>query len=76
MTAPTLGGKVELRIPAGATSGQKMRLPRRGLPGKHAGDQYVVLQIATPPANSEAAKELYRDMEKALPFNPRAHLVN
>jgi curved DNA-binding protein len=34
----------------------------------------VVLQIALPPAEAEAAKAAYRDMEKALKFNPRARL--
>ena len=45
---PTLGGAVDLNIPAGARSGQKLRLKGRGLPvpKETAGDQFVVLQIA------------------------------
>ena len=38
---PTLGGAVEMRIPAGSQSGQKLRLRGRGLPGNPAGDQFV-----------------------------------
>ena len=34
VTVPTLGGKVDLKIPAGSQSGRKMRLKGRGLPGK------------------------------------------
>jgi curved DNA-binding protein len=69
---PTLGGQVDIRVPAGSQSGRKMRLKGRGLPGQTEGDQFVVLQIITPPADSEAAQEFYARMEKLFPFNPRA----
>lgn len=74
VTVPTLGGKVEMSIPAGARTNQKLRLKGRGLPGPRPGDQYVVLQIVTPPADSEAARKLYKEMERTMPFNPRARL--
>lgn len=74
LTVPTLGGKVEVKIPAGAQPGQKLRLKGRGLPGKTPGDQYVVLQIVTPKADNTKAKELYARMAQELAFNPRAHL--
>ncbi|MFA5531479.1 MAG: DnaJ C-terminal domain-containing protein [Thiohalomonadaceae bacterium] len=74
VAVPTLGGTVEARIPAGAHSGQRLRLRGRGLPGNPPGDQYLVLQISTPPADTDAKRKLYRDMAKAMPFNPRAHL--
>jgi curved DNA-binding protein len=71
---PTLGGTVELKIPEGSVSGRKMRLKGRGLPGNPPGDCYVILTIALPPADTVAAKDLYRKMEKELNFNPRAKL--
>lgn len=73
---PTLGGRVDLAIPSGARSGQKLRLKGRGLPvpGEAPGDQFVVLQIVTPPADSAAKKALYARMAEEMPFNPRAHL--
>jgi len=73
---PTLGGRVDLAIPAGARSGQKLRLKGRGLPvpGDAPGDQFVVLQIVTPPADSAAKKALYETMAREMPFNPRRHL--
>ncbi|RMD69392.1 MAG: J domain-containing protein [Gammaproteobacteria bacterium] len=71
---PTLGGPVEVKIPPGARSGQKLRLKGRGLPGHPPGDQYVVLQIVTPPATTEKEKAFYRKMAQEMPFNPRAHL--
>ena len=68
---PTLSGQVELKIAAGAQSGQRMRLKGRGLPGKPAGDLFVEIQIHTPPAQDEESREFYRDMQKKFDFNPR-----
>ena len=72
--APTPTGQVELKIPAGSPNGRKLRLKGRGIPGKPAGDLYVVIKIALPPADTEAAKAAYRQMEQLLKFNPRAPL--
>lgn len=71
---PTPAGPVDMKIKAGAASGNKLRLKGRGIPGKPAGDLYVILDIALPPATTEAAKTLYRDMQQRLDFNPRARL--
>jgi curved DNA-binding protein len=76
VSTPTLGGAVELRIPAGARAGQKLRLRGRGLPGEPPGDQYVVLKIVLPPADSARARELYETMRRELPFDPRAELAS
>ena len=72
---PTLGGRVSLRIPAGSQGGRKMRLREKGLPGLPPGDQYVVLEIQTPPASSDAERRSYEAMRDAFPgFSPRAAL--
>lgn len=68
---PTLGGRVELNIPAGSQSGRKLRLKERGLPGKRHGDQFVILRIETPPADNEKARRLYQKMAEEMPYNPR-----
>jgi len=70
---PTLGGNVTLNIPANAQNGQTLRLRGRGLPGQPPGDQLAVLRIVNPPAENEAARELFRRMERELLFDPRAH---
>ena len=72
VTVPTLGGPVEMRIPAGAQSGQKLRLRGRGLPGQPAGDEYVQLKVLLPPADSPEAKAIYEQMRAKLNFDPRA----
>lgn len=74
VTVPTLAGKINLTIPAGAKSGQKMRLKGRGLPGKTPGDQFVVLQIVNPPVESHKAKQLYQQMAEEFGFNPRENM--
>lgn len=71
---PTLAGPVDLRIPAGAKSGQRLRLKGRGLPGATPGDQYVVLKIVLPPVDTPEARALFERMKKDLPFDPRAEL--
>lgn len=71
---PTLGGAVDLRVPAGTESGQRMRLKGRGLPNPNgtAGDQYVVFKIVAPPANSDRVRELYEQLRRETTFDPRA----
>ena len=71
---PTPSGPVDLKIPAGAHAGSKLRLKGRGIPASPPGDFYVVLQIALPPAADEKTKAAYRAMADAMPFNPRASL--
>jgi curved DNA-binding protein len=72
--APTPDGAVMLKVPPGSTKGRTMRLKGRGIPGSPPGDFYAVLKVVTPPADTDKAKELYQQMERELPFNPRAGL--
>lgn len=73
VTVSTLGGEVEMHIPPGAQSGQKLRLRGRGLPGSPPGDQYVQLKVVLPPASTPQAKALYEQMRAQLDFDPRAN---
>ncbi len=70
---PTLTGPVEIRIPAGSTNGQSLRLRNRGLPkGKtERGDQFVKLRIQFPEVISETEKELWEKLKNESRFNPR-----
>jgi curved DNA-binding protein len=75
VSLPTLAGPVDLKIAAGSQAGQKLRLKGRGLPNKpYPGDQYVLLQIVTPPAKTDADKALYEKMAQEMSFNPRKDL--
>jgi curved DNA-binding protein len=70
--APTPEGAVQLTVPPGSRSGRKLRLKGRGLPGKAAGDLYVVLQVVLPAADTAAARSAYEHLRQAFPdFSPR-----
>ncbi|RFA30073.1 cytochrome C biogenesis protein [Alkalilimnicola ehrlichii] len=74
LKAPTLAGQVDVTIPPSSQTGRKLRLKGLGLPGDPPGDQYLVLKIVTPPANSDRARRLYERMRDELDFDPRAGL--
>jgi len=74
LKAPTPEGAVDLTIPKGTSSGRKLRLKKRGIPGVPPGDLYAVVTITLPPADSDAAMNLYREMEDTLAYNPRSKL--
>jgi curved DNA-binding protein len=71
---PTPSGIVDLKVPAHSAGGRKLRLKARGIPAEPPGDLYVVLEIALPKADTEAARAAYADFERSLKFNPRARL--
>jgi len=75
VTVPTVGGKVNVKVPKGSTSGRKLRLKGKGLPGKHPGDEIVVLQVSMPEQHSSEAEKLYEQLaELEKNFNPRSKL--
>nr|WP_320011408.1 DnaJ C-terminal domain-containing protein [uncultured Desulfobulbus sp.] len=75
ITVPTLGGKVQLKIPAGSQGGRKLRLKGRGLStANQSGDQIVTLRIVIPEAKTDEQRALYEEMAKQMPTNPRTEL--
>jgi len=76
ITVPTLAGPVDLKVAPGSESGQKLRLKGRGFPGTPKGDQFAIIKMVTPPAETEAARALYEKLSKELPFNPRGWNVS
>jgi curved DNA-binding protein len=71
VTIETLAGQLKLKIPEGSASGKKMRIKGRGLPAKVNGDQFVILKIVTPPADSDEDKQFYQEMKKKFDWKPR-----
>lgn len=71
---PTPSGAVDLKVPPDSQAGKMLRLKGRGIPARQAGDLYVVLQIALPPADSEEHRRIYQSMQQEFTFNPRASL--
>ena len=69
IAVPTLDGKVNIKIPAGTASGQKLRVRGRGL-GK-TGDLLVATKIVVPVKISDAQKKLWEQLAHESKFNPR-----
>jgi curved DNA-binding protein len=73
---PTLDGLVQMNLPAGVRSGQRLRLANKGYIDDEGrrGDQLVEIQIVTPKTISPQEKELYEKLRRIETFNPRAEL--
>lgn len=69
VSVQTLGGPVELKIPADSEAGRKLRLRGRGLPGTPVGDQIVELEITAPRAVNERQRTIYRMLASAFEEN-------
>jgi DnaJ-class molecular chaperone len=73
---PTIDGQVEMSIPAGAQSGQRLRLRGQGLNKRRGGrgDEYVRLKIVVPREISDEERRLYEELKRVSRFNPREGL--
>jgi curved DNA-binding protein len=69
ISVPTMDGQVNIKIPAGTASGQKLRVRGRGL-GK-AGDLIVATKIVVPGKITDAQKKLWEQLAKESKFDPR-----
>lgn len=70
-------GEAEVTIPPDWKPGRTLRLKGRGIPAgaptSNAGDLYIELAIALPPADGAVAREAYAALARAFPaFTPRA----
>ncbi len=74
--APTLHGPVDVKAPAGAKAGQRLRLAGKGASrrGGGSGDQIVRLVIVAPEAPDDELKACLAAWAKRRPENPRAKL--
>lgn len=63
VTVPLLQGSVALKVPAGTSSGQKLRVKGKGItpPKGTSGDFYAVIQIVAPKSLSDEARS---DLER------------
>ncbi|MES2257272.1 MAG: DnaJ C-terminal domain-containing protein [Pseudomonadota bacterium] len=72
IAVPTPSGRVSVTVPPGSQQGRKLRLKGRGIPGKQAGDLYLLLELVLPPAATAQARTLYETMAREMAFDPRA----
>jgi molecular chaperone DnaJ len=75
---PTIDGRAQLKVPPGTQSGQKLRLREKGVPSAtkegHRGDQIVEIKIVVPEARDLKARELWQELAKVSPEDPRKEL--
>ena len=70
VTVETPTGSAKIRVPAGSSSGRRLRLGGRGLPkrGGKRGDLHAVVKIVVPKRLSDRERELYEQLaESARP---------
>jgi curved DNA-binding protein len=73
-TVPTLNGTETIKIPAGTSSGRRVRLRGKGFPRKKdgSGDLYAEFRIVVPDEPSDEERALYEQLKEASDFEPRA----
>jgi curved DNA-binding protein len=72
---PTLSGPVRVRIPAGTSSGRRIRVRGRGFPGgkdRESGDLIAELRVVVPESLSPRERELFEQLRESSAFRPRA----
>ena len=65
-------GTLQVRVPAGARAGARLRVRGKGLPADPPGDLYLELQVVAPPADTPRLRELYEALRRESNFDPRA----
>ena len=65
---PTLGGKVSMNLPKGATTGQRLRLKGKGIRG---GNQYVRLEVVMPAHIDDDLAEFMKTWRETHHYDPR-----
>lgn len=64
---PTLEGTVEMKVPAGIQSGQRLRLKGKGIvASKGTGDEYAKVRITVPKQLTDDEKELFEKLRDLL----------
>jgi curved DNA-binding protein len=71
----TPGGEAKVRVPAGSSSGRRLRLRNRGMPrpGGTAGDLYAEVRIVVPRSLSKDERRLFQELATISDFDPRRH---
>lgn len=71
--APTIDGKVEVTVPPGTNTGQRLRLRGQGLNKRNGGrgDEYVRMKIVVPKDVSSEERRLYEELQRTSRFDPR-----
>ena len=74
LQVPTLTGSAKVRLPAGSSSGRRLRLRGKGMPGRRSrhGDLYARVQIVVPDELDERERKLFEELRTDSSFHPQA----
>ena len=74
LQVPTLTGSAKVRLPAGSSSGRRLRLRGKGMPGRRSrdGDLYARVQIMVPGELGERERKLFEELRTDSSFHPQA----
>ena len=75
ITVPTPTGDVKVNVPAGVTTGQRLRLKGRGIQKSPPGDLYLALRPEVPVSQDPEVLAAAERIEQAYPKSVRATLV-
>jgi curved DNA-binding protein len=69
----TPGGEAKVTVPAGTSSGRRLRLRGRGLPNPKGkpGDLYAEARILVPAQLSQAEQDVFEQLAAVSQFDPR-----
>ncbi|MEN3314108.1 MAG: curved DNA-binding protein, partial [Acidimicrobiaceae bacterium] len=69
----TPGGEAKVRVPAGTSSGRRLRLRGRGMPNPKggAGDLFAEVRIMVPAEPTDEERRLFAELAAASTFDPR-----
>jgi len=69
----TPGGEAKVKVPAGSSSGRRLRLRGRGMPNPRGqpGNLYAEVRIMVPPRLSRRERQLFEELANASSFDPR-----
>lgn len=78
VSVPTLDGPVSVKVPAGTSSGRRLRVKDRGFPraGGGRGPLLVTVEVAVPQKVSAKAKQALEAYAAEQRDDPRAHLAD
>ncbi|EFU67375.1 DnaJ C-terminal domain-containing protein [Aggregatibacter segnis] len=58
----TLGGRLQLNLPANSQNGKSIRLKGKGIPAKEPGDLYLNIRILVPPVEDDAGRAAWEQI--------------
>lgn len=70
---PTLHGSAKVKVPAGSSSGRRLRLRGEGMPGPggRKGDLYASVRVVVPKVLEKRERELFEELAAVSRFDPR-----